>query len=162
MSSQKTAFVGHCHCGNIELVFETGRALKDLPLRVCGCSFCVRHGGRYTSDPGGALRFTVQNPAHEVRYRFGMETADFLICGTCGVFLAAMTSADGSAYAVVNVNTFARAGLHPDADQDGLRRRGRSHAHGTPQGQLDAGRRIRGRPGLKPGIQGRGRRASTM
>ncbi len=139
MSSQKTAFVGHCHCGNIELVFETGRALEDLPLRVCGCSFCVRHGGRYTSDPGGALRFTVQNPAHEVRYRFGMETADFLICGTCGVFLAAMTTADGSAYAVVNVNTFERAGdftqtpatMDYDAEDD-TARNARRKANWTP------------------------------
>ncbi len=110
MSSETTALAGRCHCGNIELVFETGRPLEELPLRVCGCSFCVRHGGRYTSDPGGALRFTVRDPARLVRYRFGMKTADFIICGTCGVFLAAMTTADGSASAVVNVNSFARGG----------------------------------------------------
>ena len=38
-----------------------------------------------------------------------MKTADFLICGTCGVFVAATTKVDGKSYAVINVNCFENA-----------------------------------------------------
>ena len=139
MTSEKIALAGRCHCGNVELVFETDRALEEVPLRVCGCSFCVRQGGRYTSDPNGALRITVHDPDRLRRYRFGMKTADFLICGTCGVSLAATASIDGATYAVINVNTFERAGnftqtptaMDYDAE-DEVTRNARRRARWTP------------------------------
>ena len=109
MDPQDLPIAGRCHCGNMELVFRTRSRAMDLPLRVCGCSFCVAHGGRYTSDPGGSVSFTFHDPGVLIRYRFGQRTADFLICGHCGVFMAAVTPAAAPALAVLNVNTFANA-----------------------------------------------------
>ena len=37
-------------------------------------------------------------------YRFGMRTADFLICRRCGVFIAAISDLETAPRAVVNVN----------------------------------------------------------
>jgi hypothetical protein len=42
-----------------------------------------------------------------VRYRFGLKTADFLICGRCGVYVASVCEVDGRPYAVINVNALA-------------------------------------------------------
>jgi hypothetical protein len=36
-----------------------------------------------------------------------MRTADFLLCATCGVYVAAVIEADGRRYATVNVNVLA-------------------------------------------------------
>src|SRR2546422_3634073 len=44
------------------------------------CSFCRKHGARTTSDPSGRVVITVRHPGQLLRYRFGLETADFLVC----------------------------------------------------------------------------------
>lgn len=80
---------GACHCGALALALSTSRPPVELPVRLCGCSFCTKHRPRYTSDPGGSLVITVRPAAPLVRYRFGLALADFLICGRCGVFVAA-------------------------------------------------------------------------
>ena len=54
---------GSCHCGNLQVDFETEVALAALPLRACQCSFCRKLGVRATSDPAGRLRFQVREPA---------------------------------------------------------------------------------------------------
>jgi DNA-3-methyladenine glycosylase I len=38
---------GRCHCGNIELAFESSVPAEQLPLRACVCSFCRAHGARF-------------------------------------------------------------------------------------------------------------------
>lgn len=38
------------------------------------------------------------------RYRFGLKTADFLICRGCGVYIAAVIRIDGADFATLNVN----------------------------------------------------------
>jgi hypothetical protein len=38
------------------------------------------------------------------RYRFGLRTADFLICRECGIYIGAVMMAGGGAVAVVNLN----------------------------------------------------------
>jgi hypothetical protein len=78
---------GSCHCGAITLAFETAQPPGALPVRVCGCTFCLRHRPIYTTDPAGHV--AIRAPEGVVRYRFGLGLADFLICGTCGVFVAA-------------------------------------------------------------------------
>ena len=105
----ETIFPGGCHCGRVEMRFRTRWRAEDLPLRICGCSFCVAHGGRYTSDPKGSVSFRFHDSGGLTRYRFGQRTADFLICGQCGVFLAAVTPLAAPALAVINVNGFADA-----------------------------------------------------
>ena len=95
---------GGCHCGNLELTFETARDPGELAVRACGCSFCRRHGGRTVSDPQGRVEFVVHDPALLSRYSFGLGTARFLVCRTCGVYVGALMADPGSAYAVININ----------------------------------------------------------
>jgi hypothetical protein len=39
-----------------------------------------------------------------MRYRFGLKTADFLICRDCGTYLGAVDEEAGAGCAVINVN----------------------------------------------------------
>jgi hypothetical protein len=106
METVVQTFSGRCHCGNVAISLETAKPPDELPLRACGCSFCRKHGARTTSDPEGRARITVGDPARLIRYRFAQATADFLVCGSCGVYVAAVLSDPGAAFAVLNVNAF--------------------------------------------------------
>ena len=93
---------GACHCGQVEVVFETAMSVGDPPLRACGCSFCRRHGTKAVADPNG--RLTISAPPNGLnRYRFGLRTADYLICRTCGAYVAAVISGNGEERATLNV-----------------------------------------------------------
>lgn len=100
--SHRYMYAGACHCGNIALRLESDKAPRELGLRADGCSFCSKHNALYTSDPGGAVHIAVQAGEGVERYRFGTKTADFLLCKTCGVFVAAAMTEP--ALAVINVN----------------------------------------------------------
>ena len=94
---------GACHCGQVEVAFETASPVADLPLRACGCSFCRRHGTKAVADPNG--RLTISAPPNGLnRYRFGLRTADYLICRNCGVYVAAVTTDGDKPRAIVIVN----------------------------------------------------------
>ena len=97
---------GSCHCGNIRFVFHWPGAGDSIPVRACGCSFCVKHHGVWTSHPDGRVQLSADDPARVQRYRFGTETADFYVCKTCGVAPIVTSDIDGSTYSVVNVNCF--------------------------------------------------------
>ncbi len=113
MGAAGPAHEGSCHCGAIRLRFRATRPLAELPLRRCGCSFCRRHGARTVADPGGTLDIRAE-PGVLARYLFGRRTADFLLCGRCGVYVAAALSHDGRTVATLNVNTLeARDTLDP-------------------------------------------------
>ncbi len=101
-----TRFEGGCHCGNLSYVFEATAGLETLGLRVDMCSFCRAHGARNTSDPNGAMRIFVRDAAKLKRYRFGLKTADFLICTECGVYIGAILEDADQAWFTVNVNSF--------------------------------------------------------
>jgi len=101
-------FEGGCHCGNLTYIFEASASLEALGLRICMCSFCRARGARNTSDPKGAMRISARDPARLRRYRFGLKTADFLICEECGVYIGALLSDGAKAWFTVNVNTFAK------------------------------------------------------
>ena len=81
---------GSCHCGNLQLELAATRSPGELPVRLCGCSFCRRVQPRYTSDPQGRVTVRVQDAAQLSRYRFGLALADFLVCRRCGVYVAAL------------------------------------------------------------------------
>jgi hypothetical protein len=49
------------------------------------------------------------------RYRFGLRSADFLICRNCGVYLAAVLTLPGGQYSTVNINTIQPPVEVPDA-----------------------------------------------
>ena len=95
---------GSCHCGALEMIFETDRPAEDAPLRACACSFCRRHGMRATSDPEGRVQIRVHDPGALRRYRFGLRTADFLLCGICGCYMAAFMEDEAGDRSVINVN----------------------------------------------------------
>jgi hypothetical protein len=100
--------VGSCHCGALTLQLATSRAPADLPVRTCGCTFCLRHRPRYTSDPTGHVTISATRADAASHYRFGLRLADFLICRTCGAFVAAYEpGAPGRA--VINLNVLAAA-----------------------------------------------------
>jgi hypothetical protein len=98
-----TTLRGGCHCGNLRVAFETALDPQTLPLRACQCSFCRRHGGVTTSDPEGRLVVEVRQAEHLQRYRFALGITDFLVCRTCGVYVAATMEADGRTLGVLNV-----------------------------------------------------------
>jgi hypothetical protein len=99
---------GGCHCGAITIQLASARAPDQLPVRTCGCTFCRKHRPRYTSDPAGHVTVRVVDEAQLGRYRFGLRLADFLICRTCGVFVAAYEPGQPGR-AVINLETLARA-----------------------------------------------------
>lgn len=97
---------GSCHCGNISFVFHRPDTDELIPVRACGCSFCVKHRGVWTSHPQGRVELALGDGDRVQRYRFGTQTADFYICTVCGVAPIVTSEINGSAYAVVNVNCF--------------------------------------------------------
>jgi hypothetical protein len=108
-------YLASCHCGNLSARYECSAPPAALPLRACACGFCRKHNARTTSDPKGRAEIVVRDPAALTRYRFGQRTADFLVCGNCGVYLGALfTDEDGKAYVTLNANTFANAQALPD------------------------------------------------
>jgi hypothetical protein len=97
---------GSCHCGNIAFRLDWSPDPAEIPARACDCTFCVKHGGVWTSYPKGALEVAIREPSKVSRYAFGTKTADFHICAGCGAVPVATSEIDGRLYAVVSVNAF--------------------------------------------------------
>ena len=95
---------GKCHCGNIAFVLDWDDAVTEIPARVCGCTFCVKHGGVWTSSARAALVVAIDDAAAVSRYEFGTRTATFHVCSRCGAVPVATSEIDGRLYAVANVN----------------------------------------------------------
>jgi len=97
---------GKCHCGNIAFSLTWDPDPREIPARTCSCSFCTKHGGVWTSNPGGALKVRVEDPSRVSRYAFGTRTADFHVCTRCGIVPVVTSRIDGRLYGVVSVNAF--------------------------------------------------------
>lgn len=97
---------GRCHCGNICFNLRWEPDPTEIPARACGCSFCVKHGGVWTSYAPGALRVSIARPERVSSYCFGTKTADFHVCCDCGVVPVVTSRIDGQLFAVVSVNAF--------------------------------------------------------
>ena len=106
---------GKCHCGNIAFGLEWEGDPPEIPARACTCSFCVKHGGVWTSNPKSALEITIRDESLVSMYTFGTGTATFHICSKCGAVPVVTSDVDGHRYAVVNVNTL------EDVDRSWLR-----------------------------------------
>ena len=96
---------GSCHCDNVRFELEWPDA-RRIPARACGCSFCVKHGGVWTSDPAARLLVTIADTGKVRTYAFGTRTAIFHVCSGCGVVPVVTSDIDGRSYAVVSVNAF--------------------------------------------------------
>ena len=97
---------GKCHCGNLSFSLDWKPEPTEIQARACTCSFCTKHGGVWTSNPGGTLEVAVQDPSMVSRYAFGTGTAEFHICSRCGIVPVVTSRIDGRLYAVVSVNAF--------------------------------------------------------
>ncbi|HTT43019.1 MAG TPA: hypothetical protein VMG33_08105 [Steroidobacteraceae bacterium] len=97
---------GGCHCGALRFTLEWPGEPATIMARACGCSFCVKHGGVWTSCPQGVLRVSVPPHAALEGYAFGTRTAQFHVCSRCGVVPLVTSRIEGTLYAVVNVNSF--------------------------------------------------------
>ena len=100
---------GKCHCGNISFQLEWKGDPPEIPARACGCSFCVKHGGVWTSSPNAGLAVTVRDGALVSKYEFGTRTATFHVCARCGAVPLVTSEIANRLYAVVNINAFEKA-----------------------------------------------------
>lgn len=106
---------GGCHCGAISIDYESAVAPEATEVRACLCRFCRKHGSRAVSDPNGKLTVTLHDADAVRRYRFGLATADYFLCGRCGVYVAA-TLADGDRlYGIAILNAMDDAALFTQA-----------------------------------------------
>ena len=97
---------GRCHCGNISFRLDWEPDPVEIPARSCDCTFCVKHGGTWTSYPAGRLEVAIEDPALVSRYEFGTKTATFHVCARCGIVPVVTSDLDGRTYAVVSVKAF--------------------------------------------------------
>ena len=95
-------FDGGCHCGQLRVAFTTGLDPASFTPRACDCSFCRKHGAAYISDPAGRLSVSFSEGALR-RYRQGSNTAEFLVCGQCGVLVAVTFEHASRIYGAVNI-----------------------------------------------------------
>jgi hypothetical protein len=95
-----------CHCGAVSVRFETTDLLSSLRPRACQCDHCRMQGARYLSDPNGQLVLQAKSDDAFFRYQFGMKTADFLTCKSCGVLIGAVCTVDDDLRMVINANLF--------------------------------------------------------
>ena len=107
---------GKCHCGNIAFELDWEGDRPDIPARACGCSFCCKHGGVWTSNPRSALKVAIGNVSLVSKYLFGSRTATFYVCSRCGAVPIVTSEIANHLYAVVNVNVL------ENVDQAWLRR----------------------------------------
>ena len=87
-----TTYLGRCHCGALSFEYTTAIPPAEWSVRACQCSFCRAHAALSTSDPRGEVRFHAAAADRVARYRFGLRSADFLVCRECGVYVGAITT----------------------------------------------------------------------
>jgi hypothetical protein len=104
---------GKCHCDNIRYVLDWPGDARQIKTRACGCTFCTKHGGNWTSHRDAALVAEIRDASLVSKYRFGTATADFYVCARCGAVPFVTSAIDDALYAVVNVNTL--EGIEPSA-----------------------------------------------
>jgi hypothetical protein len=97
-------FQGSCHCGAIGFSFRTRARPQSWRVRACQCRFCRSHGARTTADPDGRVAFRITDERRLQRYRFALGTAEFFVCRTCGVYIAALLASPRGRVATLNNN----------------------------------------------------------
>lgn len=99
-----TDYEGSCHCGAIGFSYRTSSEPAQWSIRACQCSFCRAHDALSTSDPAGQIVFTASRPELLQKYRFGLKTADFLLCSECGVYIGAAIETSAGSFGIVNIH----------------------------------------------------------
>jgi hypothetical protein len=98
------SYEARCHCGAIGYSFHTRLAPPEWILRACQCGFCRAHVALSGSDPAGTIEFHEHRSGALERYRFGLRTADFLLCRRCGDYIGALIGTRRGRFGIVNVN----------------------------------------------------------
>jgi hypothetical protein len=62
------------------------------------------------------VSFRINEPAAAGRYRFGLRTAEFVLCRHCGVDLAAVLTSSRGLFATINVNALPECLALADVD----------------------------------------------
>lgn len=122
-------YSGSCHCGAIGFEFRTAVPPATWSIRACQCSFCRAHDALSASDPAGQLDFSENREDCLQRYRFGLRTADFLLCRVCGVYLGALIDTDAGRFGIINTHALQprrddlapTAPVHYDSEDTGSR-----------------------------------------
>jgi len=95
---------GKCHCGAIGYVYRCDKEPAEWAIRACQCRFCRAHDALSASDPTAAIEFVADEPDQLQRYRFGLHTADFLICRRCGVYIGAIIETPHGSFGIINTH----------------------------------------------------------
>lgn len=85
------------------MTFETAIEPGALDVRADQCSFCRKHGGHTATDPNGLIVIEA-DAALLSRYQFGLKSADFLVCKSCGVYAGAFMDDPSGARFTLNLN----------------------------------------------------------
>ena len=111
----------------------------DHTLRACQCSFCRKHRSLAVSDPEGGIEIAFADEAKVSRYRFGLGTAEYIVCRDCGVYVAAVMTEGDRSWSVAIVNALDDRALFSGprqpvdfSDEDDAARRARRRARWTP------------------------------
>jgi len=102
------AMKGGCHCGNLRVTATLTGSPAGYRPRACDCDFCRKHAAAYVSDPQGSLHVHVGELPTLTRYRQGNGLAEMLLCGNCGVLVAAVYRDERALYGVVNAKILER------------------------------------------------------
>jgi hypothetical protein len=97
---------GSCHCGNVTFDLQWPTHAETIAARACSCTFCRKHGAKWTANASAALSVHIKDSSLVAAYAFGTKTADFHVCNRCGVVTCCTSLVEGRLYAVVNVNAF--------------------------------------------------------
>ena len=97
-------YTGGCHCGNLRIEFETDIRPAEIEVRACQCTFCCKHNSLAVTDPAGHLTIRAEHRENLERYTFGLRTAAYLICKTCGVYVAAVMIGESEPRGIAIVN----------------------------------------------------------
>jgi hypothetical protein len=134
-----TTYPGSCHCGAIQIRFESSKTPEQMRPGRCSCTFCRRHGARTMGDgPTSSVEFRAA-PGTISRYRFGLGITDYLVCSKCGAYVGAVMEDEGRLIATLNVNALDIRGsfdpappLHVYDGEDEQRRRSRRRKFWMP------------------------------
>jgi hypothetical protein len=94
---------GGCYCGNIRVIVSFSQYLSTYEPRACDCAFCLKHAAAYVSDPNGSLQLQIRNELEVNRFRQGSDTAEMLLCRTCGVLVGALYGESDRLFGTLNV-----------------------------------------------------------
>ena len=98
------AYKGSCHCGAIGFTYCCDQAPSAWTIRACQCRFCRAHDALSASDPAATITLMAREPEFLHRYRFGLRTADFLLCRRCGVYIGALIETPKGHFGIINTH----------------------------------------------------------